>query len=102
MNPLVLGAGVAAVLAGPPLYALVQTGQMDGTNALLRGLLVAGVCALGIGYVLKIVAGYDEEWAKKNQRLDLLKAIEEAELAAKRHAEATAQSEEQKKNGASS
>ena len=98
MNPLVIGGAVAAVLAGPPLYSLVQSGQMDGSSALFRGLLVAGLCAVGAAYVLKLVAGYDEEWAKKNERADLLMAIEEAEIAAKRHADAVAQAEEQKKN----
>jgi hypothetical protein len=101
MNPLVIGGAVAAVLAGPPLYSLVQSGQMDGSSALFRGLLVAGVCALGVGYVLKLIAVYDKEWAKKNERTNLLNAIEEAELAAKRHADAVTQSEELKKNQAS-
>jgi hypothetical protein len=98
MNPLVIGGAVAAVLAGPPLYSLVQSGQMDGSSALFRGLLVAALCALGAGYVLKLIDGYEQEWAKKNERADLLMAIEEAELAAKRHADAVAQVEEQKRN----
>jgi hypothetical protein len=94
MNPLVLGSAVAAILVGPPLYSLVQNGQMDGTSAVFRALLVAAVCAAGVGYVLKLVRGYEEESESKQKRENLLQAIAEAEAAAKRHADAVTEAAE--------
>jgi len=91
MNPVVVGGAIAAVLAGPPLYSLVQNGQMDGTNALVRGLLVAAVCTVGVTYIMKLMDGYQQEWDRKERRQTLLVAIAEAEEAAQRRAEAVAQ-----------
>ena len=82
MNPLVLGAAVAGLLAGPSLYSLVQSGQMDESTALFRGLVVAAACALGATWVLGLVASYEAEWKRKNDLAALLKAIAEAEEAA--------------------
>jgi hypothetical protein len=65
MSPMVVGAGVATVLAGPPLYALVEAGQMDGSTAILRGLMVALACAVGARYVMRLVDGYEKEWLRK-------------------------------------
>ncbi len=90
MNALLIGAAVAAVMAGPPLYGMVATGELDGTTALGRGLLVAGVCAGGASYVLKLVRDYAEEGEREDKRLALLAAVAEAEEAAKRHADAEA------------
>jgi hypothetical protein len=67
MNPLVVGGAVAAVLAGPPLYSLVQTGGLDSSTAVGRGLIVAAACVAGTSYVMKIVTGYEKEWARKDQ-----------------------------------
>ena len=90
MNALVIGGGVAAVLAGPPLYGLVQSGQLDGTTAIGRGLVVAGVCAAGASYVLSLIRNYEKQEQAKTKREALLTALGEAEEAAKRHADAKA------------
>jgi H+/gluconate symporter-like permease len=95
MNPVAVGSAVAAVLAGPPLYALVQTGQMDGTTALLRGLLVAAICSVAAGYVLQLIDNYDQDRAKRQRHEQLLTAIAQAEAAQKRHTEALAKQAEQ-------
>jgi hypothetical protein len=87
MNPMVVGGGVAAVLAGPPLYGLVQAGQMDGSTALLRGLLVAVACAVGTTYVMRIVTSYEQDWERKS-RIEAL--IAAADLEAKRQDEEAA------------
>ena len=79
---------MAALMAGPSLYSMVQTGQMDGSTALFRGLVVAGACALGVAYVLSLVAGYEAEWKRKNDHAELMKAIGEAEEAAQRQLDA--------------
>lgn len=88
MNPWYVGGAVAAVMAGPPLYGLVQTGQLDGTSAVGRGLLVAMACAMGASYVLKLVQQYEEERERIARAEALLAAIAEAEEAAKHRAEA--------------
>jgi predicted lipid-binding transport protein (Tim44 family) len=90
MNSLLIGGALAAVFAGPRLYSMVQSGQLDGTTALLRGLLVAAVCAVGVTYLQRLVAGYDREWERTSTRENLLTAIAEAEAAKKRQEEAAA------------
>ena len=90
MNAVLVGAAVAVVMAGPPLYNLVQTGQLDGTTAIGRGLLVAGACAGGTSFVLSIIREYEQESERKEKRRALMVALAEAEEAAKRHAEAEA------------
>lgn len=96
MNALVVGGAVAAVMAGPPLYGLVQSGQLDGTTAIGRGLLVAGVCAAGASYVLRLISQYEQEDARKSKQNALLTAIAEAEDAARRHEDAKAAAEAEK------
>jgi len=90
MNALVVGGAVAAVMAGPPLYGLVQSGQLDSTTAIARGLLVAGICAAGASYVMGLIRGYAKEEAHNAKEAAMLTALAEAEEAAKRHADATA------------
>ena len=90
MNALVIGGGVAAVMAGPPLYGLVQSGQLDSTTAIGRGLVVAGVCAAGASYVLRLIRNYEKEEQANAKHEALLVALAEAEEAAKRHTEAKA------------
>ena len=90
MNPLVVGGAVAAVLAGPPLYGMVQSGELDSTTAIGRGLLVAGVCTGGAAYVLGLVRRFEEERERKAKHEALLVAIGEAEEAAKRQIAAAA------------
>jgi hypothetical protein len=87
MNALLVGIAVAVVMAGPPLYGLVQSGELDSTTAIGRGLLVAGLCAGGASYVLSIVRGYEQEGERKEKEEALLAAIAEAEEAAQRHAD---------------
>ncbi len=53
-----LGAGV---LAGPTLYGMVQAGQLDATQAVLRGGVVAVGVALGASYVLRLVDTYHQQ-----------------------------------------
>jgi hypothetical protein len=59
MNATTMGIGLAAVVAGPPLYALVVNGDMDVTSALERGGLVAIGCAAGVSLISRIVRGYE-------------------------------------------
>jgi hypothetical protein len=90
MNPFLIGGAMAAILAGPRLYSMVQSGELDGTSALVRGVLVAAICSIGVMYVLRLVDGYDKEWERKTNRANLMAAIAEAEAAKKRQDEAAA------------
>ena len=65
MSPLTVGAAVAAVMAGPPLYSLVENGQLDSTTALVRGLIVAAVCTMGASYIQGLMAEYEHDQAVK-------------------------------------
>jgi hypothetical protein len=98
MNPLVVGAVIAAVLAGPPLYSLVQHGQLDGTTAFERWLIVAMACVVGAMYVMKIVKGYEDDWRRQEEE-EAREAANEAQAEAKRQAE-TAQQAAQAANQA--
>ena len=97
MNALVVGGAVAAVMAGPPLYGMVQSGELDSTSAIGRGLLVAGICAAGAAYVLNLLRQFEREGARKAKNDALLIAIAEAEEAGKRAAAATAAAAENTK-----
>lgn len=90
MNALIVGGAVAAIMAGPSLYGMVQSGELDGTTAIGRGLLVAGVCACGASYVLGLVRKYEEEGERLAKEEALLAAAAEAEEAAERKAKAAA------------
>ena len=91
---MLVGGSVAAVMAGPPLYGMVQSGELDGSTAIGRGLLVAGVCTAGASYVMKLVNRYEAEETRHAKHDALLAAIGEAEEAAERHAKAKAAAEE--------
>jgi uncharacterized protein HemX len=97
MNSLVVGGGIAAVMAGPPLYGLVEAGVLDGSGAIARGLLVTVVCAIGASRVMDLLRRYEKEAARDARREKMMKALAEAEEAAKRHADATAAAQNQRK-----
>ena len=77
MSPLRIGLLLAAVIAGPPLYGLVQDGGLDADSGLLRYALVAGVCALGAGWIGGLVRAYEGD-AKRRRREALIEQAREA------------------------
>ena len=79
MNPLALGLAVAAVLAGPPLYGMFQSGAIDGVGALFRGLVVAVISAVGASWLLDLVRRYERLQIRQEKRTALLRAIAQAE-----------------------
>lgn len=78
MGALRIGLALAAVLAGPPLYALVRTGELDSAGALIRGLIVALVCTAGVSYILKLAGGYAEDVHRRQMIAELTAAIDAA------------------------
>ena len=55
MKPLRIGVLLAVVVAGPPLWALVSSDQLDGTAALERWGAVAAVCSLAASGLAALV-----------------------------------------------
>ncbi len=65
MRPLAVGVAAAVILAGPPLYALVQAGALTGSTALFRGLIVAGVCTIAASFLNGIISDFQHEARRK-------------------------------------
>jgi hypothetical protein len=66
MDTVKVGAVLAAVIAGPPLYALVDSGGLDTTAALERGAVVMVACAFGASWIVNLARSYENE-AKREQ-----------------------------------
>ena len=71
MTALRAGLLVAAVVAGPQLWSLVQSGELDGTSALIRAAVVAVVCGIGASWIGGLVRGYEAD-ARRRRRDELL------------------------------
>ena len=67
MSPLRMGALLAALVAGPPLYGLVQDGGLDADTGLLRYGLVAIACAVGAGWIGSLVRAYEADAARRRR-----------------------------------
>jgi hypothetical protein len=77
MSALRIGALLAAVVAGPPLYGLVQDGGLDADTGMLRYGLVALACAVGAGGIASLVRAYEAD-ATRRRREALLEEAREA------------------------
>jgi hypothetical protein len=76
VSALRVGALLAAVVAGPPLYGLVQDGQLDGDSGMLRYALVALACAVGAGFIGSLVRAYEAD-ARRRRREALIEQARE-------------------------
>ena len=85
MSPLRAGVLLAAVVAGPPLYGLVQDGGLDADSGLLRWALVAAACVLGAGWIGGLVRGYEAD-ARRRRREALIDEARQALEAQQRDA----------------
>jgi len=77
MSALRIGALLAAVVAGPPLYGLVQAGGIDADTGMLRYGLVALACAVGAGWIASLVRAYEAD-ASNRRREALIEQAREA------------------------
>ena len=84
MNPTTAGVGLATLIAGPTLYAMVARGELEATAALERGAVVALACALGARWIMKIADGYAVELERLRRRpaAEARQAEDDAQLAA--------------------
>ena len=62
---------VAALVAGPPLWSLVQSGELDGTSALIRGGVVAVGCGVAASWITGLVRSYQAD-ARRRRRDTLI------------------------------
>ena len=58
MSYLKIGATIAAVVTGPPLYIMVHKGLIDSNTALLRVGIVAVACAVGVAVIDDVIRTY--------------------------------------------
>ena len=104
LRPLRLGILAAVVIAGPPLYRLVQQGSLDSTTAITKAGIVALAVAIGVSWLRGLVVDYQadvelERRRKANRTQELLRMIE-LENAAKAAEAAAAQNPRSRRGGA--
>jgi hypothetical protein len=71
MRPMPLAVLLTAVIAGPPLYALVTSGDLDSDNALLKAALVLVATLFGATYVDGLIKGYDRDQRVARRRAEI-------------------------------
>ncbi len=79
MSAVRAGALLAAVVAGPPLYGLVQSGDLAWTAALEKGGIVAAACVAGAAAVGRIATAYEQDTDRQRRLAAADQAIAEAE-----------------------
>jgi hypothetical protein len=75
VKPLRLGVLLAAVVAGPPLWAMVKSDELDSVAAMQRWAAVAAICSLAASGLAALVRGYERQLAKQRRE----KLLEQAE-----------------------
>jgi hypothetical protein len=83
VSPTRIGLLLAAVVAGPPLYGLVQDGGLDADSGLLRWAFVAAGCAFGAGWIASLVRDYEADSRRRRRQALLDRAREQLEAAAR-------------------
>ena len=102
MSPLRIGALLAAVVAGPSLYGLVQDGGLDADTGLLRYGLVALACALGAGWIGSLVRAYEDDASRRRREVLIDQAREALEAHAQSQQSQPSQQGQQRTPGAGS
>lgn len=80
MSALRAGALVAVVVAGPPLWMMVQSDQLDSAAALERWGAVAAVCSLLASGIAALVRSYESQTTERRRA----EVLAEAEAAVER------------------
>jgi hypothetical protein len=71
MRPMPVAVLLTAVIAGPPLYSLVTSGDLDSDNALLKAGIVLVACLLGATYIEGLVKGYERDQVLARRRAQI-------------------------------
>jgi hypothetical protein len=82
VKPLRLGVLLAAVVAGPPLWAMVRSDQLDSGAALQRWAAVAAICSLAASGLAALVRAYEQQVAKQRREKLIERAQQEIDATA--------------------
>jgi hypothetical protein len=101
VKPFRLGLLAAAVIAGPPLYGLVQDGSIDSVTALQKAGIVAMACAIGFSWLRGLIVDYqaDVEITKRRKAARTQEVLRMIELENAAKAAEAAQAARSAKNG---
>jgi hypothetical protein len=78
VRPLRLGVLLAVVVAGPPLWTMVQSDQLDSGAAMQRWAAVAAICSLAASGLAALVRAYEQQQLAKQRREKLIDEAEQA------------------------
>lgn len=76
MDAPTVGMLIAAVIAGPPLWSLYRSGNLDLSTALLHWGLVAAGCAFGVTGVNRLIADYRAQVDRERRIQEMMDALE--------------------------
>jgi hypothetical protein len=96
VSPLRVGTWAAVLVAGPPLWLAVSHGDMTSGGAVARAVIIALACAVGASFVLGLVADYEVEARKAEDKYLARALLEQLRADADRAAEAQRSAESQK------
>jgi len=71
MRPMPVSLLLTAVIAGPPLYSLVTSGDLDSDNALLKAGMVLVACLVGATYIEGLMKGYARDQVIARRRAQI-------------------------------
>ena len=71
MRPLPAAVLLTATIAGPPLYSLVSSGNLDGDNAVFKAAIVLVGCLIGAQYIESLAVGYRREQVRAERRREV-------------------------------
>jgi hypothetical protein len=77
LDPLTIGTLIAAVIAGPPLWSLYRSGNLDLGTALLHWGLVAAGCMLGVTGVNRLIEDYRAQVDRERRIQEMIDALED-------------------------
>jgi hypothetical protein len=76
VKPLRLGILLAMVVAGPPLWVLVQSDQLDSGAALERWAGVAAICSLAASGLGALVRLYEQQMLRQRHEQLVERAVD--------------------------
>jgi hypothetical protein len=77
VDPVSYGLLLAAVVAGPPLWALYRAGDIELVTFLLHGGLVAVGCGVGINAINGLIAEYRRQADREQRIQQMMDAIDD-------------------------
>ncbi|HET9655774.1 MAG TPA: hypothetical protein VFP72_10505 [Kineosporiaceae bacterium] len=76
LDPLMTGLVLAGLVAGPPLWTLYRSGDVDLLTALLRAVVVAVGCGFGATLINRLVVDYRIQQDRERRIQQMVEALE--------------------------